>query len=371
MKASLYKVLLRTLAISYYQANAGFFFVVIVFAFGLLRPVEHIALITYMLYSPFLLGLLFLVWTLYTLKTVHYIKQAFEQPQHTFLYQFYLFPLPARLWYWLLIQVSLWQPVLLYQAFIIYVGFSTGQITPLYGMALFSIGTLAITVTLYNHWLAKPDPDKHYWAISQFIRNRFTMPYFFFYLGYLTNQHTTLLLLSKAFSCALLVGTVRLYAIEGYDAVILLLGMLFAASGNAIITYRCQEFEQNQLQFIKNMPFPVKKRFLSLMGIYFLLLIPEITICIRYLLFAASPWIILQIILFGLSLLIFYHSYLTKQQLDQETFIRHLFFIGIAVFLLILFRMNGWLFIGVSLSTAYYLYQKHYYSYELITLPEE
>jgi hypothetical protein len=345
--------------------------VIIVFALGLLRPVEHIALITYILYSPFMLGLLLVVWTIYTLKTVQYIKKSLKQPQNTFLYQLYLFPLPVRLWYLLLIQVSLWQPVQMYQAFMVYVALLTNQITPLYAIAFFNISTLAITVAVYNRCLAKPDPDKHYWAISQFIRNRFTMPYSFYFLGYLTNQHITLLLLSKAFSCGLLLGTVRLYAIEGYDGVVLLLGMLFAVCGNAIIAYQFQQFEQNQLQFIKNMPFLIRQRFVILLWIYFLLLLPEIAICIRYLLFESNLWLVLQVIVFGHSLLIFYHCYLTRQQLDQETFIRHLFFIGIAVFLLILFRMNGWLITAFNLSMAYYLYQKHYYSYEQITLSEE
>jgi hypothetical protein len=371
MKASVYKVLLRTLAVTYYQSNAGFFFVVIVFAFGLLRPVEHIALITYILYSPFLLGLLFLAWTLYTLKTLQYIKQALKQPQHSFIYQFYLFPLPTRLWYWLLIQVSLWQPVLLYQAFMVYVALSTKQITPIYWIVLFNISTLAITVALYNYWLAKPDPDKHYWAINQYIRTKVRMPYSLYFFGYLTDQQTILLLLSKAFSCALLVGTVRLYAIEGFDVIVLLLGMLFAAAGNAIITYQFQQFEQNQLQFVKNMPFPVSRRFLNLLWIYFLLLIPEIAICVRYLLLDANFLVFLQIIFFGHSLLIFYHSYLTRDQLDQEMFIRHLFFISITMFLLILFRIDGWWITIFNLSIAFYLYQKHYYSYEQITFPEE
>jgi len=371
MKSQVYTMLLRSLVMPYYQSNAGFFFVVIVFTFGLLRPVEHIALITYILHSTFLLYLLFALWTLYTLKTIQYIKQALKQPQHAFIYHFSLYPFYIRLAGLLLMQISLWQPVLLYAAFIVYVAFSTALVTPLFWIALFCCISLAGTAVLYNYWLLNPDPDKKQTPITRLIHTHFTTPYSFYFLGFLLDEHKVLVFLSKTFSCAMITGIIRLYAIEDYNMVVLSLGMLAGVAGNAVISYQMQQFEQVQLQFIKNMPLSVGWRFLRMAGIYTILLLPEMAICMRYLLPSAGFWNIAGLMFFGLSLLVLLHSYLSRETLSQESFIRRLFFITLLFFLLILFRIQLIWLTAFNWILAYYLYRKYFYDYEQIVLAEE
>ena len=139
-----YKIVVQTIVARYYKSNAGFFFAVVVVAFGLLRNVEHIALATYLLHSTFLLCLLFVLWTLYLLKTINFTKKSFSLPQNEFLYCLYLIPLPVRVMVFLLMQVLLLEPILLYALFLAYVGFTINIIFPLLWVGLFIIVSLII-----------------------------------------------------------------------------------------------------------------------------------------------------------------------------------------------------------------------------------
>lgn len=368
-RAGIYKLLLRTLVAPYYEANAGFFFVVIVFAFGLLRPVEHIAVITYTLYAPLLLGMLLALWTLYTLKTIFYTKASLKQPQHTFLHHLSLLPFPNRFIHLLLVQILLWQPVLLYMAFIGYVAFTIHIFTPLYWIALFGVCSITGAALLYNHWLVHPDPDKKQTTLSRIIHTHLTKPYFSFFLSYLLSQQKVLFFLSKLFSTALVIGTVNLYMVEAYHPVLLYLGVLIGISGNAGISFQVQQFEQEQLGFLKNMPVPLPFRFLSLTWVYLILLLPEIAIYIRYLIVYPGWFMILKLILFSLSLLLLFHNYLFTKQLDMELFIRRLFYITLFFFVAILFRVDITWIMLFNFAVSYQLYYRFFYRYERIILP--
>ena len=80
----------------FYARNAGTFLVIILLAFGFLSAREHKALITAALGSPFLLMLVFVLWGLYTLKTIAYVRQELAAPEHLFLQTFWLVPTTKR-----------------------------------------------------------------------------------------------------------------------------------------------------------------------------------------------------------------------------------------------------------------------------------
>lgn len=367
----IYKIVIQTIAAQYYNSNAGFFFVLIVFVFGLLRNVEHIAIATYILRSSFLLYLLFALWALYTLKTIAFTKKAYSLPQNQFLYNLYLIPLPVRLMGLLLMQLILLAPVLLYTFLLVYVGFTIHIVLPLVWVSLFIIGSLIGTVVLYNTFLAQPNREQKLAAISRYVHLTYTKPYFTYVLSYLFTHHKTLLLGTKLCASVIVWGTIQLYIIEDYNIVLLYIGVLGGISTNAVIIYQAQQFEQVKCLLLKNMPVSLRKRFFYVISAYLMLLLPEISISIRYLFSIADEWLLIKLVLFDLSLLLIYHGYLLIKPIGLNLFIRHLFFITLFYFFALLNRTDIlWLAI-INLLVAYYLYKRYFYKYEPLTIAEE
>ena len=96
----------------FYAKNAGTFLVVVLLAFGFMRAIEHKALITAALGSPFLLAIVFILWGLYLLKTTSFVRQELTAPEHLFLQTFWLIPTPKRSTIWLAIQTALLLPII-------------------------------------------------------------------------------------------------------------------------------------------------------------------------------------------------------------------------------------------------------------------
>lgn len=284
--------LYRLLVLPFYVRNAGTFAVVFYFAFGFMRPMDHEALITAALGSPFLLSLFVLVWALYTARTVSFIRGQLAAPEHLFLQTFRLVPSRTRWLYWLLLLTELLTPVVLYAGWMVaravhYQTWGSLVVIMLTVPGLVGAGASAADYRLRHH-----APDA-----LRLPRLTFRLPYTLFFPTYWLRHEPLSLLLTKLISGGLLIGVCRLYPTDDYDQRLLLIGLMLALITHSQVGRQLGAFEQRYLLLLSNLPLSVAQRFGRYALIYGLLWLPEGLILLRNypagisLAYVASLWL--------------------------------------------------------------------------------
>ena len=338
-------ILHRLLALPFYVRNAGTFAVVFYFIFGFLRPMDHEALITAALGSPFLRALLFIIWTLYTSRTVGFIHGQLTTPEHLFLQTFRLMPGPTRWLYWFVLLVNLLLPVIGYAGWMVARAVhyqSWGALTAIVGTVGVLIGAGMIGA---DYRLQYPAPD----SVS-LPRFRFRLPYTLFFPTYWLRHEPLSLLLTKLISGGLLVGVCRLYPTDDYDQRLLLIGLMLAIITHSQVGRQLQAFEQRYLLLLPNLPLSVWQRFVRYGFTHGLIWLPELLILLRNCPSTISYSYIIGLWITGWGWLMFVHSLAYSRTITPERWQTVVFssFIGglLAIMFglpLVAWAMLGWL----------------------------
>ncbi|CCH52736.1 hypothetical protein BN8_01758 [Fibrisoma limi BUZ 3] len=269
-------ILYRTLISTFYAQNAGFFLVVVLIAFGFMRPIEHEALIAAALGSPLLLALATGLWVLYTLKTTSFVRQQLRAPEHLFLQTFWLLPKQRRWGLWLLIQLALLLPILSYAGWMLARGIryeAYGAIGTIVGVqALLLVGG----VWANDYRLRHPNPEG-----TALPRLSFRLPYVLFFPMHWLRHEPVSMLLTKAFSGLLLAGVCRLYPTDDYDQRLLLIGLVLSVATHAQVGGQVSAFEHRYLLFLQNLPLAWYQRLGRYTLTYGLIWLPELLILLR------------------------------------------------------------------------------------------
>ncbi len=359
-------ILRKTFVTEYYRLNTGFLFLVAMFAFGILRPEDHIALASYVFASPFLLVLMGLLFGLYHLKTVYFVRQRMLWNSHSFLFQLLLIPKPQRWVSWLYVQWMLWLPVALYVIFVSYYGWWTGEKGSVIATILYLFCVPLVGVAAYEYRLHRPNPDTRISIITTYFNRRFTKPQWFYFVLYLFSENPVLLFLTKGFTCILIVAVCRIYPTDRYDERLFSLAALTIGLVHSVIVLHMYEFEHLQLPLLRNLPLPLGKRF-GQYGLFFIvLLLPETLFLFRYLPqeiewdYVFVWWLLLMGIL---SLLYgrFLQYHYTMDLLLRQCF--YTFFVG---FFLIMFRLPVYLLAVSCLGGGVWLFHRYYYLSEYL-----
>ena len=366
----IFHLLRKTFIKEYYRLNAGFFFVIAMFAGGFLRAEDHVALATYAVQSPLLLSLLFGLWTLYHLKTLAFVRQRLLWDSHGFLYHLALLSRWNRWLAWLFVQYALWLPVLCYALFLAYCGLQIEQQAGVWATLFFVLLLPFTGVWAYEYRLFRPNPDHRLSVLSTYFNRRFNKPAWTYFLWHLFRTEPVLLFLTKIFTGGIVVGLCLLYPTDRYDERLLSLGGLLVGMSHCTMLLHLYEFEHLQLPLLRNLPLRFEKRFLFYWFLFFVLLLPEVLLFLRYLPAVVSGWYVVQWAAWvvGLWWLIF-SRFLTKHYV-MDYLLRHIFYVFIAFFFLIMFKTPLALLILFNLSIAMWWFRQHYYQSEYI-IPQE
>ena len=260
----------------FYVRNAGTFLVLMLLAFGFLSATEHRALIMAALGSALFLGIVFVLWTVYLLKTVSFIWQELTAPEHLFLQTFRLVPAPKRLALWLTIQTGLLFPVLAYGGWMLQIAKQVERWESFVATAAFVLLLLVVGAVLADFRLRHPNPN-----VLRLPNLAVKLPYELFFPVYWLRHEPLSFVLTKAFSCLLLMGVCRLYPTDDYDQRLLLIGLLLAVLGHAQVGAQVSAFERKHLLFLPNLPLSWAQRFSRYVLTYGLLWLPEGLILLR------------------------------------------------------------------------------------------
>lgn len=304
----------------FYEQNAGSLLIVTLLAFGFMRPMDHEALITAALGSPFLLGLVFLLWGLYTLKALTFIIARLNDPTHLFLTAFRLVSRANRWLVWSAVLIGLLLPVLGYAGWMLVRAVHYDQWLALNGIIGFLIGLVVAGVSVVDYRLRHPAPDRF-----RLPRPAFRLPYLLFFPTYWLRHEPLSLLLTKGCSGLLLIGVCRLYPTDEYDERLLLIGLLLSVLFQASVPRQLSQFEGRYLPLLDNLPYSVNRRFGQYMILYGLLWLPELSLLMRNRPDAVSIGYIALLWLTGWGWLGLLHAFTYGRDVDPNRWLAILF----------------------------------------------
>lgn len=358
---TVFSILNLTIVKEYYRQNAVFIFAILMFSFGFLRAEEHKTIIKSALNLPSLLLLVFIGWGLHAAKVILFTLRMFESKQNEFLYNIRLFSPMKRFLAFGIMQLSLLQLTLLYSLWMIKIGIEEGQYWQTSSIIICNVFLIFAGILFYEYRLKRPNAISISTKPIQGFLSRFRTPNYLFFVRYLFAKQPVLLLLSKLFSCFILVGICTLYPTDAYDERLLAIGGLFVAAGHTVF---CQEFLYFENQFLlisRNLPINHSQRLWSYLRTYLILLLPEIIVLIRNLPEGVSYLFVIYLACFILSMIFLNHHTQYINGISNETYMQRVFITGILLLLLIMYKIPVILIALVNFFIAFYVFKKHYY----------
>ncbi|CAH0994589.1 hypothetical protein EMA8858_00699 [Emticicia aquatica] len=358
---SIFRILNLTIVQEYYRQNAVFIFAILMFSFGFLRAQEHTTIIKLVLKLPSMLALTFLVWTLHTIKVILFSLRMLESKNNEFLYHIRLFSPIKRFIAFGLMQFSLIQLTFLYSLWMIKIGIEEHQIWAILAIFGFNIILIIAGIIAFEFRVKRPNSIQIISKPIQNLLSKYQTPVYLFFIRYLFAKQPVLLLLTKLFSSLILIGICNLYPTDAYDERLLALGGLFVAVGHTVFCQQFFYFENQNLAFTRNLPIPTKKRLLTYLLAYLILLIPEIIVLFRNLPDGVGYFFAWQLMIFILSMVSLNHHVQYINGVSNDAFMQRLFFVSLLFLLLIMFKIPVILMGLVNFTIATFVFSKNYY----------
>jgi hypothetical protein len=358
------KTLQRSVVAPFYRRNSGFFLFIFFLLFGLYPNFQqtlelHYVFINGISSSDEFFSIALLVWLLYSFKTIQFVNGCAKSKAYNFLQVLNALAPGKRFFQLLLLQLQLLIPVLCYglAAFIIAVinHHTAGALAVVCTLLCLSTFTTAFVFSLLQ---------RTKWAEFKIVLPSLHFPgnLFSFLLKFIFNEQFVVLLVLKliTFSC--------LYFFAKTDAQVfedrmLWLVYLTALVGHSILIYRNHHFMETKMSFYRNLPVKPLSTLLSLLGVYIIILIPEIWALKGVAIEQHAPIDYVWMILTGPSLLLLLHCLLYTDDMKMEGFLQLLFGVWIVTIFFSL-SSNRWLLPLICLGMAVIIYFTSYYRYE-------
>ena len=358
---SLLNIFNKSIVAEYYRQNMVFIFVLMLFCFGFLRAIEHITIIKLILRLPALMLFTFIVWAVYALKVSLFNLRLLESKQFEFLYQARLFPLAKRMAVFCLVMFNLLQLTFLYSLAMIKIGIDEKRYGPVGLIVLINLVLIISGALVMEYRIRRPNPEKLLPRTFQSVFSKFRTPSYLFFVRYLSARQPVLLLITKLFSMAVLLGFCYLYPTDDYDERFLAIAVLLVGASHIVFNQKYFQFEHLHLGLLRNLPLGFGKRYSGYLITYAVLLIPELLVLIKNLPGEVSYVFMIQLLIFIMSIILLMHHLHYINGISKDAFMQRLFFGGIGLFLLIMFKIPLLVLSGALLLAGGMVFRKHFY----------
>jgi hypothetical protein len=370
MRISLNSVLIKIFARGFFRVNSGlllFFFVVLLsYCFfietaghvSLLPPEElayyHFIFVRTFISDPLITLFILLFWLLYAIKSWRYVIRQFSVPHHQFLfYSITALSKKQQFRNWFLIQSVIFLPLLGYWIFAMIFGLIFGHYL-LPGIILLYILLLTfVSALLYTYSVNTLLEGAKQSYVLQLMRN-WPKPYFSLFLFHVFDRVKLGYLLAQMLS---VVAITLAHVLDvGQDIRLAGIVMLVSITAHSFIIYHNYRFEETYMRFSRNMPYSRLRRLADLSFVYLILILPEyMWLFSKFEVITATKALFL-----GLSIALLIHTMLYWTGLKMNIYLRSVFTLFFAFFLLILF--NGVeVLVPLNFLLAFILLYKHYY----------
>lgn len=357
-------VLFKSLVKTFYQANAGFFLVVVFMGFGFLKTPQHMDIGRALAYNPIYYLIVLVPWTLYALKTLRYCKSQRRLAAFQFLSYLDSLPRPRRLWLVMTVQLALLAPTLLYSLMLIGVAIKEGLWISVVLVVLGNLTILVIAGFRLEKLITEAVDPGAAPAFSHWT-NKLPKTLPMLYVHQLFNRQAILLIGTKVLSLALVFGFIMIYDMDSTDLRLVSLGLLLSTGINSILAFYYRQFEYTQMRVFRNLPLSADSRFIGVMLTFLILSLPEILVLYLNGVLSMPLTFLLKNALLPLSLLCFFHSFCYARSLNVEQFAKVPFFSVAILFFVILGHVDVLYISAVLLLVSWLVYRKVFSRFEL------
>lgn len=357
-------ILNKVLAVEFFRCNASLFSLIILFAAGFMRGIDHLILATYFTSSLQLLLIPIFIWTLYLTYVLYSDFRILKNPENTFISSFLL--LTGREQWIATMSASALQllPSLAYGSLLIVIGLKNGgYLTPIVTVLVLLCHFFAAAFLLKKK-LSSPDFEQRSGVVSQWISNHLIRPFPAICLEWALRRQPLQIIGFKLLGFALLRGTLYLYETDAYDLRLAGLGVIFAFALNTAFIFGAHEFITRQFPLFRQMPFSLSKRWMYIILILTLSNLPELVVLIRYL--PASLHLFQGLLLFGFGLsinVLTFHLLFIRSK-GAEKSMQGVYVLIVFTFFAVLGGINLELLSAANAAGSFLLMRLFYYRYE-------
>jgi len=369
MQHPLTNILFKIFARGFYTAHAGLLAVGFFVMFGMVEPGQivnyHKTLMLTMVSSPLMMAVVFVAWFLYTTKCWHYVNGQIRAVNQQFLfYTSNAFEQKHQFKSWFYLQLVLLLPISVYGAIAAGVGLAHGfYIIPVVLLAYLTL-LAALSAKLYARTINKLiDGGSPGWLFT--LSAKWNKPWFSLFIYNVFDKHKIAWLLTKGISYLLITGFFLLFADVAHDVRVAGIAFLSVVVAHVRLIFENRVFEEKWLSFTRNLPYSRAKLFVNFIMVYIVLLLPEII----WLFSRFSLVIAIELLLAGIGTLMLFHCLLYFIGLDMEKYMLWIFFLFVAVFWMILFRLL-WVTALVNIGLAFMIFYGRYYRPGLLATEE-
>ena len=338
--------MIKMLVLPFYRAHTGFFILLFLLAFGFIRNTEHLAIATFFSANTQLLLLLMLIWSIYYLRSIFFIRYWMQLSQNFYwMQQFILLPRVRQMSGFWIAQLMINLPIAFYGFFIAVQGINQGYWLNVALILFYSLVMVVLPAFYYRKVLFSVYPEARQSRLGAYISRKWRKPRWLWFLSYLLKFKPLLLLFTKLLSLLLIIVVFNLYHTDTYDWRLLGIGVFVAFYFNGVLVYNKLQFDTVKMPGLLNLPVSSGRRSIQHLLEYVLLVIPEWIVMFRYWPGEESGWILLQLLIFGIFLLWMLQQYMWQTSFHLENLGAKDFFMFILISILLLFSVPVWVFI--------------------------
>ncbi len=360
------KFLVKSWVYPFYRTYAGFLFVVFLFAAGLLKGEEHVAIAKFFTSDVKNLAYPYFGLLLYEFLTLHFSIRWISEQKNMFLRDLVYVSGRPRTVILGIIILYLHIPVIAYSLFLLGMALASGQIPVSLVIIFGSIFKLAIFTFILYRFLLFPVEKKYNRIFRITLPGFLNFPVIIFSIKHFFSKSFLSFLLSKTLSIGtLMVFILLIQTIDNYERFASVVITLIFIS-NAFLSYELFKFQNTDLNVFRNLPLKPWIILLQSLMIMIILNLPEILIIFRNFSSLISIWDLSMNVMNGLMVLLFLFAYLVYYNIDLQQYITRIFWGSILLVLLLLFDFPSYLFLTTFSLASAYLYIRGYYTFETV-----
>ncbi len=293
--------------------------------------------------SPIMMGLVFMGWILFTIKSWSYVSAQFALPSNRFLFYSITASAKSRQFMsWFTVQFIISLPIVCYGVFSLAIGIYLGYYFSSLVILVFVVGLCLVSATYYVLLLNTPENTGNITVFLEFITS-IKKPFFALFIFQLLYQEKTMLLITKAIALGILCSGAILLRSDPDSIIIGGLIMLGVLTSHAVLIYHSFLFELTKLPFLGNMPYSKTKVLIDQMALWLVLFLPE---CF-WLIFNFQLTSILALLVLCVSSALFFKYLLHYLQGAMRRYIYWIFFLMIFYVLMV---QSGWMGILILIN---------------------
>lgn len=360
METSLSKVLIKIFSQGFYRVHAGLFLFVFLVIIGAVDPGQllnyHKLLMLAFISSPLMLTVVFGIWLVYSIKTWHYtVTQIFAVHQQFLFYSSTSFNRKQQLQSWMLTQAVMLLPVMVYGLIAVIVGLSyhyvLGPVAIILYLIFLSWVGAYLYITLINRQI-----DGGRQSILLRLSSKWRKPFYSLFIYYVFDKMKVRYAITKLISYLVVTGVFMLFADVRNDIRVAGIAMLAIAVAHSVLVFEERRFEETYLSFARGLPLARLRLFGGFALVYLVLLLPEgIWLFSRF-----SPLLAIELLLFGLSIVLLLHSLLYWMGLNMDKYLPWVLGLFMVLFWVILFKQIGMLIV-LNATVGFILFYRNYY----------